>query len=154
MDENYRSLCSEEMNILVGRKVFDVKINEQKDYVYILTDKGPLHLTWVGDCCAHCFIAHIDGSEFLKNSKIIEIETAEWIREETDDFEVKDSMGTKIKTDKGYITIETRLEHNGYYGGEILISSKAPIGQYGWPLHKNDIEFNKEFNDMKPLTDF
>jgi len=120
---------------LVGRKVISATINNEKDYLCLDTDKGMLYLSWHGDCCSSSFIAHFSGAKNLIDATVLSAENTEW----DDGVEIK-TMGTKIKTDKGYIDIETRNESNGYYGGWIYISEE----EAGYvPQIK-----------MKPLKDF
>jgi len=147
------SMHNQDIKSIIGRKVLEARINEEKNYVYLLTDKGPVHLTWVGECCASCYIAHVEGSDYLSGTTIISVENAEWTRKDTDGKTIV-SMGTNIKTNKGHISIETRLEHNVYYRGEINVSYSLPIGQYSSPRHIDQIELDKELIEMSPLTDF
>lgn len=135
------------MTSLIGRFVKGAKIFDS-DVVVLNTDLGPMYLTWSGDCCASCYLANISGADNLMGAKILEIETAEWKRKENDDFDVVETMGTKIKTEKGYVTLETRLEHNGFYCGQIAVSDKAPIDNYG-----SYLKVPSE-SDLKELKDF
>lgn len=106
---------SESMQQLVNTIIKSTKVNPENDKILLETDQGNFFLSWVGDCCSHCFIANISGSENLVDAKILEVEHSEWKDvSRNDDYEVLESMGTKIKTSKGYVTIETRLSHNGY----------------------------------------
>ncbi len=53
---------------LVGKTILSAEINEEKDLVILKTDSGPLFLTWEGDCCAKCFIQHMETCTFLQLS--------------------------------------------------------------------------------------
>lgn len=121
------------MDTLIGRKVLSAQINDANDLVVLDTDKGILYLTWVGDCCARCFLANVSGADALVGTTIKSAENTEWTgRNDNDEYgDVVESMGTTIKTNKGTVTFESRVEHNGYYGGYINISDKGPLGQYG-----------------------
>lgn len=121
---------NEKMNSLVGLIVQSAKIDPDKGFVLLETSDGPRYLAWVGDCCAHCYLAAVSGMGNLIGETILEIENAEWVSNNNKEMEVVEKMGTKIKTSKGYVTFESRVEHNGYYGGEITVSKKAPIDQY------------------------
>ncbi len=134
---------------LIGRKVLSASINAKNDLVVLDTDKGNLYLTWEGDCCAKCFLANINGSENLIDAKILKVENKEWDATQVDEFEVIESMGTTIKTDKGFVDLETRLEHNGYYGGEILVSDDEPMDTYHSPRYENN-----KLPKLKKLKDF
>ena len=138
------------MNIkdIIGRKVLTAQINKQHDVVILDTDLGKLFLTWTGDCCARCYIAHFSGIDNLVGQKILKVKDTEWKTIQDKDYEVVETMGTSIKSDKGYITFETRLEHNGYYSGSINISDKGPLGQYGSILESEYV------SDLVDLKDF
>jgi hypothetical protein len=151
MIEDYK-MKNEHTESLVGLVVTEALINEQKDYVLLKTDKGDKHLTWEGECCANCFIAHIEGAENLAGSTIVSVKNTEWVdlKRNRDECEVIEHMGTKIKTTKGIVEIETRVEHNGYYGGEICVNSFAPMDQYACPRDKEAVG---KYN-MTPMKDF
>jgi len=80
-------------------------------------------LTPEGDCCASCYIQHVSGAEALYDAMIFEVETIdsspEMQAQDTDTDCVSESWGHRIRTSKGYCTIEMRLDHNGYYGGSL-----------------------------------
>lgn len=146
------SECDEEeleMKSLVGRRVISASINEDKDIVQLETDKGLLYLSWSGDCCAHCFLAHVNNSKALIGAIIIEAKNTEWFggghNENYDD--ITETMGTSIATTKGMVTFETRVEHNGYYSGQIAISEKGPIDNYGSIRTVDELA-------LRPLIDF
>jgi hypothetical protein len=130
---------------LVGRKINSVQIDDEKRFLVLDTDKGPLYMTWSGDCCAHCYIAHFNGTEALINAEILSAEDSEWKAQSDASYEVIESMGTKLKTTKGYVDIETRLEHNGYYSGIIEIYDDA--NDYG-------VRFYSKKKKLKDLKDF
>jgi hypothetical protein len=134
---------------LVGRKIDAAYINESNDFIKLETDKGPLYLTWVGDCCTNCFLAHLSGSKNLIGSQILEARDKEYTSGgDRDNCEVIDTFGTLLKTSKGYVDFESRALHNGYYGGMLYISDDEPMDQYHSPRNG----WQKE--DMKPLKDF
>lgn len=135
---------------LVGRFIKSAWINEEKDFVMLHTETGFLYLTWEGSCCARCFIANVAGSNALVGSTIHSAENAEWVdhTKDEEEYEVIESMGTTIKTSKGTITFETRLEHNGYYSGKILVSDDEPMDQYSSPRE------NWEEDKLVRLEDF
>lgn len=138
------------MTALVGQTVTAAWINEERDLVVLDTTSGRrLYLTWVGDCCAHCFLANVSGADALIGAEVVEVESAEWVVEREGEFDVVESMGTKIRTTRGYVTFESRLEHNGYYGGEIMVSDTSPMDQYHEHRYRAD-----DLPGLKPLTDF
>lgn len=143
----------EELGIqaLVGRKVLSAEINNENDLLVLDTDKGKLYLTWEGDCCAHCYLYHITGSEYLIGATINEVTSSNWKDISiADEYEVMESMGTNIRTDKGWVTFESRVEHNGFYGGQIQVSDDKPMNQYGSPRYGTEHKQPK----LKTLKDF
>lgn len=153
-DKMYK-MRSLDIDALVGRTILEASINSTKDFVYLKTDKGSLYLTWVGDCCANCYIEHIDGADRLVGSVIASAENTEWIVAKIGEMgDTMESMGTKFKTNKGYVTVETRVEHNGYYGGMILISEEEPMDQYHCPMYLDMDHLEEHLSKMKPLHDF
>lgn len=141
---------------LVGRQVKTATVNAEKDLVLLDTDKGTLYLTWEGSCCARCYLANVGGADALQGATIESAEDAEWVdveRPGEDEWgPVIESMGTKIRTSKGYVTFETRVEHNGYYGGRIMVSDVAPMDQYH--CLRYDPEHGETLPEMAALTDF
>lgn len=138
------------IDVLVGKKIYNAWINEEKDLVILGTDEGYYWLTWTGDCCARCYLAHVNNPEALVNAKITEVTNSEWIEDtsSTEDALV-DTMGTQIVTTKGHITFESRLENGSYhYSGELNISDHGPLGQY--QSFNND----ENFPIMKKLYEF
>jgi hypothetical protein len=118
---------------LVGKQITSAVINRTKDLVILGCPDGDLFLSWLGDCCAHCYLANVSGIDELIGSTITEARHSQW--QDTNSLfprgdDVIESMGTTLKTTKGYVTFESRVEHNGYYGGYIEISQDEPLGQY------------------------
>jgi hypothetical protein len=108
-------------------------------------------MTFTGDCCAKCFIANVSGYPKYDGFKVLEVEQSEWKKttteEDEENFDVKEQMGIKLKTDKGYFDLDTRVEHNGFYGGRAQLSTQYPLGQYGDP-------WNFEGEQFEELVDF
>lgn len=148
MTEYLKDLGTE---ILVGKFIKDAFINDDKDLVVLDTDQGKLYLTWEGDCCAICYLENMSGVENLIGAKILSVEHMQWkdITQDLNNYIVLESMGTRIKTDKGCVEFETRLDHNGFYAGYIKVSDKSPLSQYNSPRYEN-----YEFPTLKKLEDF
>lgn len=90
--------------------------------IYLLLRNGTtVQLEPGGECCAHCYIQHVDGAEVLKNGVIFEVESTSSNRSVVGSGDVVDAWGHRIHTDKGICSIEMRVEHNGYYGGQLEI---------------------------------
>jgi hypothetical protein len=140
---------------LVGKQITGALINDDHDLVVLnVSDGSRLFLTWEGDCCAHCFLAGASGTEALDNATILEVTPSEWNRQpnngKDDDDGVTEKMGCSIKTTRGYCTLESRVEHNGYYGGEVLVSDDEPMDQYQSPRYDDP----EDYPSLFPLKDF
>lgn len=138
-----------DIEALIGLVIREAKINEEKDLIILDTNKGLRYLTWEGECCSVCFLAHVSGADNLIGAEILDVYESEWKEVSSNDEETLESMGINIKTNKGYITFETRLEHNGAYSGDILISSLYPLDGYYNPRYAGE-----NFPVMKKLEDF
>jgi hypothetical protein len=77
-------------------------------------------------CDAECYIEDIDSPESLIDCEIIEIEPAYKESYELCGNTVE-PWAIKIRTNKGYCTIDMRLEHNGYYYGVLRIEKLEDI---------------------------
>jgi len=120
------------MNFLIGKVILSAQINDNNDIVVLKTSNDTIYLAWNGDCCAQCYLAHFSGLENLIGHEIVSIEDTEWMNLENGTYgDVLEAMGTTIKTNKGVVTFETRVSHNGYYGGWIAVSTTNPLDQYG-----------------------
>lgn len=135
---------------LVGLKIISAEINKGNDFIKLHTNEGLLFMNFTGECCAVCFIAHINGSEFLKGSAILSVEQTEWktIKNDEEESITIETMGATIKTSKGTVSIETRVEHNGFYSGNVNISK-----DYATDLYRPTIE-EDELGEFRPLEDF
>lgn len=145
-----------EIDFLTGKTISNILINKTKD-ILILYISGAsyndevkvVYMTFVGECCAKCFIANVSGIT-RKRFTIQSIEPIEWkdhpLSDPDNDIVIA-CAGVKIKTDRGYIDIDTRLEHNGYYGGKIILSTNCPIGQYdhAWDFISEEFELLENF---------
>ena len=80
------------------------------------------------DCCNSVWVNHINGVELLGKGDSFDLlrgvlvtgsEDKGWgeNREDEDGYEVVQDGFWSLHTDKGYIDIEVRNSHNGYYGG-------------------------------------
>lgn len=143
---------------LTGVKILSAKISDKKEIIILTTETKEIFLTWSGDCCSKCYVVHVSGLYFLIGATISRVENTTWsvlsAPNEEDIFNcgyTTESMGTKLFTNKGSITIECRLEHNGYYGGTVNISEGAPLGQYSdfyTPDDMSEIVFSDLTEDL------
>jgi hypothetical protein len=135
------------ISALIGRKINSAQINAEKNFVVLDTNKGPLFLTWIGDCCAKCYLENVSGVEHLIGHTVLSANNSDWTRIGDEEYDVLESMGTVLNTDRGTVNFETRVSHNGYYGGEISVSDDEPMDQYISPAYE-------ELPKLEPLSDF
>lgn len=110
-----------ELTHLVGKTIKAVDWDGTN--LYIATNVGNFELSPYGDCCAHCYVQHIDGSEALQGATVKEIQDVGGESSgDRDSCEVSDVWAHRIHTDKGICTIEMRVDHNGWYGGQLDMS--------------------------------
>jgi hypothetical protein len=59
--------------------------------------------------------------DLLRGVEVLAVEAKGWTedREDEEGYEVVQDGFWTIKTDRGYIDIEVRNSHNGYYGGSV-----------------------------------
>jgi hypothetical protein len=108
------------MQELIGKEILDARFKDRSEIVLNLRDNTSVILSPYGDCCANCYINHIDNALALFSSTVLKVEDLELTSEGDDDYgNVTESWGHRIITDKGICTIDMRVEHNGYYGGSL-----------------------------------
>lgn len=110
-----------ELRTLVGKKI-------QTAYwtggsIRLTTLEGDLGLEPYGECCADCFITDIDGANALFDATVLKIEDLETYQAFSNSYDVIETWGHRIHTDKGICTIGMRVEHNGYYGGSLYVET-------------------------------
>ena len=64
---------------------------------------------------------HSDVFDVLRGATVVSVEDKGWSenRDDEDGYEVVQDGFWTIRTDRGYIDIEVRNSHNGYYGGSV-----------------------------------
>ena len=94
-----------------------------------------------GDCCNAVWVNHISGVDIiagetpfdlLRGAVVTAVEDKGWTgdREDVEGHEyVSDGFYT-ITTDRGYIDIEIRNSHNGYYGGSVDYLDPEDLDRY------------------------
>ena len=76
-----------------------------------------------GDCCSSSWYEHISGAENLAGTVVFgveDVDMADVVVDNEDEFECLALYGIKIITTRGYVDIDFRNESNGYYGGYIV----------------------------------
>ena len=117
---------------LIGKRINGILINDARDSFAFRTTEGKLMSYYTaGECCNVVYINHLsgvnilgDGNPFdlLRGALVLEVEDKQWVdvvNEDEESYEVIEDGFFTIKTDRGYIDLEVRNEHNGYYGGHV-----------------------------------
>ena len=117
---------NEDMERLLGEHI--VCARERKGVIELgLSGSRPVRLVPYGDCCSSCFIEDVDNIDALQDAKVTGVEELEVNSTGSRGAgEVTDTWGYRLHTDKGICTIGMRLEHNGYYGGRLLVKGLGP----------------------------
>lgn len=107
------------MENLTGKKVLQILKDDTDTYLLFKTDQGDLCFETYGDCCARPYICSIEGSEDILNEVVTEV-----LQQSIDSLEheggyVTDIIFYTIKSTRGRLNIDFRVEHNGYYGGDL-----------------------------------
>lgn len=120
--------------MLIGKCIVQVFLASDDLAVKLVTDTGEdLIIRVDGDCCAHSFFQHVELPVKLPFViQGVEDYTLESIHAEYGD--VTDRYGCKLITSTGIMDMECRTEHNGYYGGNIVLPGEDTYfygGVYG-----------------------
>jgi len=108
---------------LIGKIIDTIYISEDSSNLAFITDDGECHIySTSGDCCNSVWFYHFSGVEELLNQRVNDVESKDW-REVDGDFaggdDAEDACIWTLKTNRGYVDIEVRNSHNGYYGGYV-----------------------------------
>lgn len=90
------------------------------------------------DCCNSVWFNHITGVncvgegnvfDLLRGALVVRTEDKGWNdnRDAEDGYEVIQDGFWTIHTDRGYIDIEVRNSHNGYYGGSVSFNDQEGV---------------------------
>jgi hypothetical protein len=83
-----------------------------------------------------------EGNSFdmLRGAVVLAVEDKGWgeNRDDEDGYEVVQDGFWTLRTDRGYIDIEVRNSHNGYYGGRVSYNEEVDL---------SDVE------DLHPVTE-
>jgi hypothetical protein len=109
---------------LRDKHIVDARYDDNTDTIHLNLENGYVSLTPYGDCCANCFIQHVDNADALQDAIVNNVQDLDTeLLSIDDDFDYEgscvNSWGHRILTNKGICTIEMRVIHNGYYGGSL-----------------------------------
>jgi hypothetical protein len=121
-----------EFNVLVGKRINGLLIGDQ-GWSLVFRDINGCHYRFntENDCCNSVWFNHVNGVEtvlgqgdvfdVLRGATVLAVEDKGWgeNRDGEDGYEVVQDGFWTIRTDRGYIDIEVRNSHNGYYGGSV-----------------------------------
>jgi hypothetical protein len=120
-----RGIMMKTFEELRGRTIEAIYIDEHEHQLLFETEDGPFIYTASGDCCNTVWFAHITLPPRLDGSFVMSIESKDWRKSTAymggDDAE-EEAFWTLL-TSNGYIDIEVRNSHNGYYGGDVALNS-------------------------------
>ena len=114
---------------LIGKRINGVFLaNDDWTLVFRTTDGEYHRYDTSNDCCNSVWVNHITGLnilgegnsfDLLKGVLVTGAEDKGWgeNRSGEDDYDVVQDGFWTLRTDRGYIDIEVRNSHNGYYGG-------------------------------------
>ena len=127
-------------NVLVGKRINGLFIGDDA-WALVFRDINGRHYCFrtENDCCNTVWFNHVNGVEtvlgegnlfdILRGAMVVEVEDKGWTDDRTDDdgYDVVQDGFWTIKTDRGYIDLEVRNSHNGYYGGSVKYDEESKI---------------------------
>jgi hypothetical protein len=127
-----------EFNVLVGKRINGLFIGDD-DWALVFRDINGRHYCFrtENDCCNTVWFNHVNGVEtvlgegnlfdVLRGAMVVEVEDKGWTDDREDGYDVIQDAFWTIKTDRGYIDLEVRNSHNGYYGGSVKYDEESKI---------------------------
>lgn len=109
-------------NLLIGKKIVDVKIAVDKQAMLFVSEDGAEFIARTdGDCCSYSWIENVEMPALGFPFKVIAIDDLDLPGSQNDhpDYDCLSVYGAKVVTDKGEMVIDYRNSSNGYYGGNI-----------------------------------
>lgn len=119
-------------NVLLDKKINGMFIGNDA-WSLVFSDINGRHYRFdtENDCCNSVWFNHVNGVDtvlgkgdvfdVLRGATVLSVEDKGWDenRDDVDGHEVVQDGFWTIRTDRGYIDIEVRNSHNGYYGGRV-----------------------------------
>ena len=123
---------------LIGQRINGIFLaNENKTLIFRTNEYKFICYETENDCCNEVWINHFSGAhvtgdpencfDALRGALVISTEDKGWTEDRHDEagYDVVQDGFWTILTDKGYIDIEVRNSHNGYYGGHLVESDST-----------------------------
>ena len=130
-----------EFDVLVGKRINGLFIGDDA-WALVFRDINGRHYCFrtENDCCNTVWFNHVNGVEtvlgegnvfdILRGAMVTGVESKGWTDDRTDEDGwdvIQDGFWT-IATDRGYIDLEVRNSHNGYYGGSVVYDEESDLG--------------------------
>lgn len=126
---------------LIGRRINGMFLgNDGWTLAFRTTDGLWFRYDTENDCCNSVWVNHVTGVniigeannsfDIIRGALVVSAEDKGWgeNRDGEDGYEVVQDAFWTILTDRGYIDIEVRNSHNGYYGGSFTQSDSGIEG--------------------------
>ena len=131
-----------EFNVLVGKRINGLFIGDDA-WALVFRDINGRHYCFrtENDCCNTVWFNHVNGVEtvlgegnvfdILRGAMITGVESKGWTDDRTDEngYDVVQDGFWTIATDRGYIDLEVRNSHNGYYGGSVEYDAESDMSK-------------------------
>ena len=132
-----------EFNVLVGKRINGLFIGDSA-WALVFRDINGRHYCFrtENDCCNTVWFNHVNGVEtvlgegnlfdILRGAMVTGVESKGWTDDRTDEDGwdvIQDGFWT-IATDRGYIDLEVRNSHNGYYGGSVVYDEESDMSKF------------------------
>jgi hypothetical protein len=127
-----------EFNVLVGKRINGLFIGDDA-WALVFRDINGRHYCFrtKNDCCNTVWFNHVNGVEtvlgegnlfdILRGAMVTGVEDKGWSEDREDGYDVIQDGFWTIATDRGYIDLEVRNSHNGYYGGSVVYDEESKI---------------------------
>jgi hypothetical protein len=127
-----------EFNVLVGKRINGLFIGDDA-WSLVFRDINGRHYCFrtKNDCCNTVWFNHVNGVEtvlgegnlfdILRGAMVTGVEDKGWTEDREDGYDVIQDGFWTIATDRGYIDLEVRNSHNGYYGGSVVYDEESKI---------------------------
>ena len=125
-------------NVLVGKRINGLFLGDD-DWALVFRDINERYYCFrtENDCCNQVWFNHINGVstvlgegnlfDILRGAMVTAVEDKGWSEDREDGYDVIQDGFWTIKTDRGYIDLEVRNSHNGYYGGSVKYDEESKI---------------------------
>ena len=125
-------------NVLVGKRINGLFIGDD-DWALVFRDINQRYYCFrtENDCCNTVWFNHVNGVstvlgegnlfDVLRGAMVTGVEDKGWTEDREDGYDVIQDGFWTIATDRGYIDLEVRNSHNGYYGGSVKYDEESKI---------------------------